>query len=237
MVKIIIFAVLGLVVGLGGGSAFSVMRAKKAFAADTAVRAKVVADSLAKLEEGGAKHAEKGPAHGDSTLAAADSATSEAGEATPHDAHTDAAKPEGEAEAKVGGEPAAAPHGATPTDTPAKSAGKAPRSFSRAVETVEAHGTPKSSAALSAVRLPALPPKPVPTTAQPAPGAAKVAKIFAAMPAKDAAKVLEQLDDSEVQAVLSNVSDKQAAAILQSFPATRAAAISKAVLRSALVKP
>ncbi len=68
----------------------------------------------------------------------------------------------------------------------------------------------------------------------PAPGVEKVAKIFAAMPPKDAAMVLEQLEDSEVQSVISTLSEKQAAAILRNFPPARAATISKAVLRAAV---
>jgi hypothetical protein len=65
----------------------------------------------------------------------------------------------------------------------------------------------------------------------------KIAKIFAAMPAREAAKVLEQLDDSDVQSILGALSGKQAAAILQTFPPNRAAAISKAALRGGVTKP
>jgi hypothetical protein len=50
MIKLVIFGVLGLVVGMGGGSAMSVMKAKKAFATHEAQRAKIVADSLAEAE-------------------------------------------------------------------------------------------------------------------------------------------------------------------------------------------
>jgi hypothetical protein len=60
----------------------------------------------------------------------------------------------------------------------------------------------------------------------------RLAKIFGAMQAKDAAKVLEQMTDSDVRAILGVMSDKQAAAILTTFPAPRAAAITKGPLKA-----
>ena len=50
MIKLVIFGVLGLALGLGGGSAMSVMKAKKTFAAWEAKKAKAVADSLDEAE-------------------------------------------------------------------------------------------------------------------------------------------------------------------------------------------
>ncbi len=235
MIKVILFAVIGLLVGLGGGSAVSVMKAKKAYAADVAHKAQLVADSLAKVEEEGGKHVASKEKGADSTAhdsTATDSAVVEgegakgAEHAPPTDvAAHDAPPPKVEAApAKV--EAAPAKHEPAPTT---------PKTYSRAVKTVEANGTRPEGT--RTVTRPSLPPKPLPA-APVQPGAAKVAKIFAAMPPKDAAKVLEQLDDAEVRSVISAVSEKQAAAILQSFPPARAAAISKAVLRSHLpVKP
>lgn len=222
MIKIILFAVIGLLVGLGGGSAVSVMKAKKAYAADVARKAQVVADSLAKAEEEGGKHVAAKEGAADSTAhdsTATDSAAAEGEGAKPA---TDVASHDAPPAAH-GPEPKAAP-------TP-----KPPKVYSRAVQTVEANGSrPEGTRATGR---PSLPPKPLPALPV-QPGATKVAKIFAAMPPKDAAKVLEQLDDAEVQSVISSVSEKQAAAILQNFPPARAAAISKAVLRSQLpVKP
>jgi hypothetical protein len=59
----------------------------------------------------------------------------------------------------------------------------------------------------------------------------RISKIFAAMPARDAAKVLVQMDDADVHLILDALGEKQAAAILQNFPAERAATISKNAIR------
>lgn len=229
MIKVILFAVIGLVIGLGGGSAFSVMQAKKAYAADVARKAKVVADSLAKAEEEGSKHVARKEGASDSTAhdsTASDSAVAEGETGKAAGGHEAPAK--AVASSKDGKEPAAAGEGAT-------SAAKPPKPYSRAIQTVEANGVPRDKP-IVATR-PSLPPKPIATEPAP-PGAAKLAKIFAAMPAKDAAKVLEQLEDTEVQSVISTLSEKQAAAVIQNFPPERAAKITKAVLRSAPpVKP
>ena len=185
MIKVIIFAVIGLVVGLGGGSGFSIMKAKKAAAA--------VHDSTAKgdstlAEKKGEGHetpsAGEGKEHASNDVSSADSAA-----VTAH-----AAEPKREPAAT----PAAGGHEATPNalKPTAPSVTKAPV---------------------------------VDTTKAAPPG--RIAKIFAAMSAKDAARVLEKLDDSDVQTVLSGLNDKQAAAILSGFPAERAAAISRAAIR------
>ncbi len=61
-------------------------------------------------------------------------------------------------------------------------------------------------------------------------GPARLAKIFGAMQARDAAAVLEKLDDGEVRAILHHLSDRKAAEILGAFSPERAAALSRAVL-------
>ena len=58
----------------------------------------------------------------------------------------------------------------------------------------------------------------------------KMAKIFGAMKAPDAAAVLQEMTDPEVEAVLLNMSERNAAAILGSFEAPRAARLSRLVL-------
>ncbi|MCC6928905.1 MAG: hypothetical protein IT359_07955 [Gemmatimonadaceae bacterium] len=224
MIKVILFAVIGLVIGLGGGSAVSVMKAKKAYAADVAHKAKVVADSLAKAEEQGAKHVARTDGASDTTAhdsTATDSSVAEAEGGKGAEGHEAPAKDV----ASSHGDKAAAPA----SDAEPAAAAKPPKTYSRAVKTVEANGVPRDKPLV--VTRPSLPPKPMAAATVP-PGAAKLAKIFAAMPAKDAAKVLEQLDDSEVQSVISTLSEKQAAAVIQNFPPERAAKITKAVLRS-----
>ena len=60
----------------------------------------------------------------------------------------------------------------------------------------------------------------------------RLAKIFAAMQAKDAARVLQQMDDNDVGVVLGYLAERQAAAILGNFPPERAAQIGRQSLRS-----
>lgn len=229
MLKLIILAAIALLVGLGGGSAFSVLKAKKAFASQGALHAKAVSDSLAKLEAEGSQHA-AAAAPDDSSGKGADSS-----HASP--VHTSTGEAPG----------ASVPPGATassPKGTktpPAKSAPPATTPatdtvWNRAVATVESGATSRPAAGL-APRGPALP-----STAPDKAGTTsltpeRIGKIFAAMPAKEAAKVLVQLDDADVQAILGAVSAKHAAAILQNLPPVRAAAISRAELRGGVTKP
>lgn len=212
--KLVIFAILGLLIGVGGGAAMSVMKAKKAFAVFDAKRAKVVADSI----ELGIRHpaTDSGHVSADSTHAAPDSAhatvVATAGDsAGAHGAPAPTTKP-----ADTHAAPAAEPKHETP----------APVGRQRATATVEAHGgtTPRGKPTIA---------RPVPTLPAPvsSPGSDKMGKIFGAMPAKDAAKVLEQLSDSEVHDILRVLTDKQAAGILQFLPPARAASISKLALK------
>lgn len=61
-------------------------------------------------------------------------------------------------------------------------------------------------------------------------GSARLAKIFSAMEAKDAAAVLAKLEDEEVRAILAHMSDRKAAEVLGEFPPERAAALSRSLL-------
>lgn len=218
--KLLIFGVLGLVVGMGGGSAVSVMKAKKAFAAYEVAKAKLVADSIAAAAEHGSAPAHGEPAeHGDSAQAsvARDTASAShepklaAGEHGGQEATSPPAKPDEHAasNAKV--------------DHSAKQPSAPPRA-TKHTETVESKGvTPSSTPRVT------LPPKPLST--QLGEPNERMSRIFAAMPPKEAAKVLEQLEDAEVHVIMSGLSEKQAAGVLQYLPPTRAAAISKLVLR------
>ncbi len=60
----------------------------------------------------------------------------------------------------------------------------------------------------------------------------RLAQVFGAMQAKDAARVLEQMDDADVRTILASLNNKQQAAILEAFPTERAATIARATLRS-----
>ncbi len=202
MIKLVIFGVLGLALGLGGGSAMSVMKAKKTFAAWEAKKAKAVADSLAEAES----HPVAKPA------------------AEAHDSSgTDSTATDGHGETPKADTHAPADSHATPAPAPKK---PAPKPAPQQVATVESHGSAKASGK------PVVPVPPLPVPAA-NPVTQKMGKIFGAMPAKDAAKVMEQLDDAEVRAILTGLTDKQAAGVLQNLPAARAAAISKLLLKGA----
>lgn len=64
-----------------------------------------------------------------------------------------------------------------------------------------------------------------------APGEGRIARIFAAMQAKDAARVLEQMSDGDIAAILGELSERQAAGILAHLPPPRAATISRLTLQ------
>ena len=59
----------------------------------------------------------------------------------------------------------------------------------------------------------------------------RLARLFAAMSAKDAARVLLALDQADAQLVLSAIDNRHAAEILSNFPPDRAAEMSRLVLR------
>jgi hypothetical protein len=226
MVKLIIFAVLGLLVGVGGGSALAVMKAKTAFAAGEAERAKTVADSLASAAEHGPRATPDSVAHAGAASESADTSHALAAESTVV-AHA--------------GQPVTTPSAPRVIRPPtaadvrpvARDTAHDPKAASRKT-TVESHGEP-STVGTTAPRVarPSVPPvSPAATVVPP-----KLAKIFGAMAPKDAAKVLEQLEDAEIQAIVGGLSDKQAAAIMQQLSPQRAAAISRAALRNGVREP
>jgi len=193
VIKVIVFAVIGLVIGLGGGSGVAVMRAKKALAAAHDSTAK--SDSTRLGEKKGGEETKPSGDQGEErpTVAAhaPDSAIAPAPVAAlPQPKHDSTA---------AAATPATHAPGAVPSAVPTVAVAKPP-----------AADTARASAA-------------------PVPG--RIAKIFAAMSAKDAARVLQQMDDLDVQTVLAGLNERQAAAILAGFPAERAAAISRASLR------
>jgi hypothetical protein len=61
----------------------------------------------------------------------------------------------------------------------------------------------------------------------------RLAKLFAAMPAKDAARVLDQMSDADIVAILSGMTDKRAGEILALLPPTRSAAVTRLALGTA----
>ena len=65
----------------------------------------------------------------------------------------------------------------------------------------------------------------------------RLAKIFAAMSAKDAAKVMDQMSEVDAREILSLMNARSAAAVLAQFTAARAAAITKGATRAAGTTP
>jgi hypothetical protein len=57
----------------------------------------------------------------------------------------------------------------------------------------------------------------------------RLARLFAAMPARDAARVLEQMSDNDVVEILAGLTDRRAGEILSLFAAPRAATVAKAL--------
>jgi hypothetical protein len=235
MIRLILFALVGLLAGLGGGSGFAVLRAKKSFAAQDAYRAKVVADSIAESTERVAP-ASHTPATQDSAVAPDSAArstiagTGQQAKSTDSASHAPSpgAVPGAVAEKKVVAEAGAAHPGTSSAPSVAGAngtKGAAPTSASTAtVGAATAGVTPPAATDTEAGA--ALPPG---EGVQPR----RISKIFAAMAPKDAAKVLAQLDNMDVQAIIGSLNDKQAAAILTNFPPERAAIISRNAMRGA----
>jgi hypothetical protein len=59
----------------------------------------------------------------------------------------------------------------------------------------------------------------------------RLAKLFGAMQAREAARVLERMSDSDIQVVLNQLADRQAAGILSNLSPERAAQLTQVVLR------
>jgi len=201
--KVIVFAVIGLIIGLGGGSGVAVMRAKKA--------AVVAHDSTAKKDSTVAGEKESGEGAKAPTVEGAEHAVSPAVTPTPDSAAAVAHAPIPKADSAVS--PA--------TAAPAVAHGPAP-----ALPTA-----PKVNLSSATTTLPVKPATVDSARKGQAPAPGRISKIFGAMAAKDAARVLEQMDDADVQTVLGGLNDRQAAAILAGFPPARAAAISRAAIR------
>lgn len=256
MKKLLVPVLIAVLAGVGGGSGFSYMQVSKAYLADSLLRV----DSLRAHppEDDPEKH---GAAPASQEHAADDIMTAEeALPMTPADsirALAESRKPLRSATRDVAD---ASGHGTREPDTrgattPARATAPAgPPSTQHASDTAEAGdahapvrapapkpGAPGSSGASNAgsgaggvstsvvadrireVRNDAM------STTLPE---QRLAKIFAAMSAKDAAKVMEQMPDSDVRSILSLMSDRSAAAVLSQFPAARAAAITKGALKT-----
>ena len=215
MKQLLIPVVIAILAGVGGGSGFAYMQSSKAFVADSIQRA----DSLKAHPPEKAKptdsHSAPAPVVESVPMTPADSLRAlEAARAAAHGAKgadtTHAAKPASEHSPtdKPGTDKPAAGHDSKsqPTVTPSSVAATA-----NLAEMVRAARNEAMTTALPEQRL---------------------AKIFAAMSAKDAAKVMEQMPDADVRSILSLMSDRSAAAVLTQFAPARAATITNGPSRS-----
>jgi hypothetical protein len=208
-------AAFGLSLGLATGVV--VMRAPKLGAAPAI--AKPVAprpkpDSIKVVKDSALSPSDTSAAVAGQTPPNADSGATKAVTATPQPANTAA-------------NTVASLVSAKPSSTPIVSTKKGP-------PTVAQKNSPAVVAKSTAAAGPVV--KPVAATARPVSDSLigrRLAQVFAAMQAKDAARVLEQMDDADVRAILVSLSSKQQAAILGSFPTQRAATILQATLRTA----
>src|SRR5690606_22200273 len=92
-------------------------------------------------------------------------------------------------------------------------------------------GALQQDAASGAVRA-AMAAPPAEETGKNARAAERVAKIFGAMDAQDAARVLELLQNNQVQTILAHMSERKVAAILVHLDPARAAELSRQAMRT-----
>jgi hypothetical protein len=176
--------------------------------------AKVMTTKAGSAVKADSTHADSTGAKHDSTAKAGehgDTAVVASGEAVhaPADTMPRAAVP------MQAGAPAAAAHGAKDSTVHAPDA----KSVIAAAKAVGAPPAPKVSAAGRAI-----------TDSIVDASERRIAKVFTAMDAKQAAKVLEHMTDSDVQVILGYVGPKQAAAIMVAMPPERAAKLGKAAM-------
>jgi hypothetical protein len=221
MKRLLVPVLAGLLGGLLAGTGVGAVRGRAAALAE--MDSLAATDSLVALEAERAAAVEPvvepvreeahGPVEADVAGSAADGTT-----AAPSRADTTVAQAPGGA-----AESAASPEAPTGPSGPARSAGAGRAASSPSAG--EGGGTPPSAPDAASA-----------TTAAAAreEGSRRLAKIFGAMRAEDAAGVLVGLTDDDVKAILTHVSDRRAAAILAELPPERAASLSRVVLLSSL---
>ncbi len=252
MKKLLLPVLIAVLAGVGGGSGFAYMRASKAFVADSVQRA----DSLkahppaaydSSAHGDSASHAERHdslpvveplpptPADSIRAVEAARASLHEVTKGLPNATPTTAATHAEPAHEVAKGAAKGAAKGEAVTSEPAKGV-PAKTEVTKAELTKGTNGeTGKPGTSTAAVanrvrdaRNDAL------NTALPQ---QRLAKIFAAMSAKDAAKVMDQMSEVDAREILSLMNDRSAAAVLAQFTAARAAAITKGATRAAGTTP
>jgi hypothetical protein len=238
MKKLLIPVIIAVLAGVGGGSGFSYMRASKAYIADSLQRV----DSLkAHPPAAHDSSASADSAHAEGDTHGADSVSLEEHlPMTPADSIRALSAARTSLRSETAGVPDAKDHAPTdaktkgaadahaPAHAPAKGAEPADGTHKSESKSEGKSGTAAVAEVVRAARNDAM------TTTLPE---QRLAKIFSAMSAKDAAKVMEQMPDSDVRAILSLMNDRSAAALLAQFTPARAAAITKGAIRANGDKP
>jgi hypothetical protein len=155
------------------------------------------------------------PAHpaADSTKIGVDSAGTDSTGKKSHDASPDTTHKQAGAPNATSKMVAAVESTAAPTVVPPKTAAKS-----------GAHGEKPTAAAAPAT--PAVPDSVVEASER------RLAKVFTAMEAKQAAKVLQHMEDADVQVILGYVGPRQAASIMAELPPERVATLSKRAMQA-----
>lgn len=225
MKKLLIPVIIAVLAGVGGGSGFSYMRASKAYIADSLQRV----DSLkAHPPAAHDSSAAADSAHADADAHSADSVSLEEHlPMTPADSIRALSAARQSLRSATAGVPDAKDHAPAKGTADATHKGDS-KSESKSEKSDGKNGTAAVAEVVRAARNEAM------TTTLPE---QRLAKIFSAMSAKDAAKVMEQMPDSDVRSILSLMNDRSAAALLAQFSPVRAAAITKGAIRANGEKP
>lgn len=210
--KLMIYLVVGLAVGLGGGTAWKALEVKSEVeAAMVAAADSARADSLAVAgaddEHPGDRDDEAGADPTEPEEPAADSADADASPADGEEAAVDVQL------ALADGDTAAAAPVEQPGEDAVGDTATAPaEDGDEGVDGLAGDAPPAGQPAVTDE------------------GARRLARVFGAMRASDAARVLAELSDPEVEAILIKLGDRQAGQILSTFPPDRAANLSRRVL-------
>jgi len=204
--KTIIIGLASVALGVGGGAYVGGTRVKGEILAE---RAQAHADSLAAVAATENPALGLGPAHVEGGVAVALGTEANV---------DDPGVPEQADPAPEGGDPV---ESETTTDTQQAEDPGEPESATP----VESGTTAETQVSVSAQ--PAPPPQPDSAAIQ---GAIKLAQIFSAMKAVDAAAVLQEMTDVEVEAILQHMQSRLAGQVLGEFDPERAALLSRVVL-------
>jgi hypothetical protein len=216
MLRILVPLIVSFVITAGGATAISVLQAKRsvAAAADSGTAGEHARPAEANVASPGAADSAIGDSTAQALTAESRPPTASAGMASNTLPTASSAHPPANAPATATPAASGQPHPASPAA--ASTTGASVSRPADATSGVSAGATHSSDARLV-----------------PSPGifvGGRISKIFASMPAKEAARILDQMADADIVQILGSVGDRKAAEILSLLPAPRAAAISKLVL-------